>query len=202
MNHTTQIYMIGVGGQGIGLLAEVLAHAGDLAGLEIRAVDTHGLAQRGGSVESFLRVGTRVFSPLVAPHDADLVIALERTEALRGLSQYARRGGRLVWYETTWQPLAVRLGREPLVQTDQIHDLARQMNVTAQPVHIDGLPDPRMQNVAVLATIAGLGWIPGVDVGHFRQALANLVPPKAAVANLDLFDAVSSSVPPSLNPPM
>ncbi|PKN47003.1 MAG: pyruvate ferredoxin oxidoreductase [Deltaproteobacteria bacterium HGW-Deltaproteobacteria-17] len=200
MTHTTQIYMIGVGGQGIGLLSEVLAHAGDLAGLEIRAVDTHGLAQRGGSVESFLRVGTRVFSPLVAPHDADLVIALERTEALRGLVHYARRGGRLVWYETTWQPLAVRLGREPLVETAQILERARALDVTAYPVHVDGLPDPRMQNVAVLATIAGLGWIPGVGVDHFRRALTDLVPPKAAAANLALFDAVSSALPSPVDP--
>jgi indolepyruvate ferredoxin oxidoreductase beta subunit len=191
---TTQIYMIGVGGQGIGLLAEVLARAGDLAGLEIRAVDTHGLAQRGGSVESFLRVGTRVFSPLVAPHDADLVIALERTEALRGLSQYARPGGRLVWYETTWQPLSVRLGLEPLVQIDRIHARARELNVTAAPVQVADLPDPRMQNVAVLATIAGLGWIPGIGLSDYRRALEGLAPPKAARANLDLFDAQAASV--------
>jgi len=194
---TTQVYMIGVGGQGIGLLAEVLAHAGDLAGLDIRAVDTHGLAQRGGSVESFLRVGTHVFSPLVAPHDADLVIALERTEALRGLSQYARTGGRLVWYETTWQPLAVRLGQEPQVESAQILERAAAMKVTARPVHVTDLPDTRMQNVAVLATIAALGWIPGVSVDHFRRALASLVPPKAAQANLDLFEAVISMADPN-----
>jgi indolepyruvate ferredoxin oxidoreductase beta subunit len=198
---TTQIYMIGVGGQGIGLLAEVLAHAGDLAGLEIRAVDTHGLAQRGGSVESFLRVGTRVFSPLVAPHDAALVIALERTEALRALTQYARPGGRLVWYETTWQPLAVRLGREAAVESAQIHETAAKKNVTVRPVHIDHLPDTRMQNVAVLATIAGLGWIPGVAIEHYRRALEDLVPPKAAKANLALFDAQVTSVTPDPKAP-
>jgi len=187
---TTQIYMIGVGGQGIGLLAEVLAHAGDRAGLAIRAVDTHGLAQRGGSVESFLRVGTRVFSPLVAPGEADLVVALERTEALRGLCTYARPGGRLVWYETTWQPLGVRLGREAPVEQADILGRAAALGVDARPVHVPDLPDTRMQNVAVLATIAGLGWIPGIAPSHYREALTALVPPRAAAANLALFDAV------------
>lgn len=197
---TTQIYMIGVGGQGIGLLAEVLAHASDRAGLLVRAVDTHGLAQRGGSVESFLRVGTRVFSPLVAPGEAELVIALERTEALRGLTTYARPGGRLVWYETTWQPLSVRLGREPLVEQAAILERAAALGVTARPVHVPDLPDARMQNVAVLATIAGLGWIPGLTPAHYRGALEALVPPKAAAANLALFDALVVAADPGRTP--
>jgi indolepyruvate ferredoxin oxidoreductase beta subunit len=197
---TTQIYMIGVGGQGIGLLAEVLAHASDRAGLLVRAVDTHGLAQRGGSVESFLRVGTRVFSPLVAPGEADLVIALERTEALRGLTTYARPGGRLVWYETTWQPLSVRLGREPLVERAAILERAAALGVTARPVHVPDLPDARMQNVAVLATLAGLGWVPGLTPEHYRGALEALVPPRAAAANLALFDALVAEVDPGRAP--
>jgi indolepyruvate ferredoxin oxidoreductase beta subunit len=194
--NTTQIYMIGVGGQGIGLLAEVLAHAGDRAGLAIRAVDTHGLAQRGGSVESFLRVGTHVYSPLVAPGEADLVIALERTEALRGLTTYARPGGRLVWYETSWQPLAVRLGRESTVETASILERAASLGVTPRPVHVPDLPDPRMQNVAVLATIAGLGWIPGLEAAHYRGALEALAPSKAVGANLALFDRVLAATGP------
>lgn len=197
---TTQIYMIGVGGQGIGLLSEVLAHAGDRAGLAIRAVDTHGLAQRGGSVESFLRVGARVFSPLVAPGEADLVIALERTEALRGLTTYARRGGRLVWYETAWQPLVVRLGHERPVETDAILERAAALGVTAQPVQVPGLPDPRMQNVAVLATIAVLGGIPGLTPAHYREALEALAPPRAAAANLALFDSIAVATDPGRVP--
>jgi len=57
--------MIGVGGQGIGLLSEVLLRAVDYAGLRVKAVDTHGLAQRGGVVVSNLRMGDNVFSPLI-----------------------------------------------------------------------------------------------------------------------------------------
>ncbi len=60
------IYLCGVGGQGIGLLSEVLLRGGDYAGLKAKAVDTHGLAQRGGIVVSHLRFGSSVFSPMVA----------------------------------------------------------------------------------------------------------------------------------------
>ncbi len=183
----TQVYMIGVGGQGIGLLAEVLAHACDAAGLDLRAVDTHGLAQRGGTVESFLRVGSPVFSPLISPHEADVVIALERTEALRGLVSHARPGGALVYYATTWQPLAVRLGQGASVTDALLQEEAARKNVAVHAVRED-LEDVRMQNVAVLARVAREGLIPGVRPGHVREALERLVPPRAAASNLALFD--------------
>jgi len=183
----SQVYMIGVGGQGIGLLAEVLAAACDAAGLEIRAVDTHGLAQRGGTVESFLRAGKAVFSPLVRPKEADLVIALERTEALRGLSRYARPGGTLVYYRTTWQPLGVRLGqRESVTDADVLRE-AQRLGVTVHAVEED-LPDTRMQNVAVLAAVARGALISGVSAAQIREALSHAVPPKVMAANLELFD--------------
>ena len=79
------IYMSGVGGQGIGLLSEVVIRAADHAGLPVCGVDTHGLAQRGGMVESFVRIGGEVTTPLVRRGAASLVMALERTEAMRAL---------------------------------------------------------------------------------------------------------------------
>jgi hypothetical protein len=61
------IHLCGVGGQGIGLLSEAVLRAYDHAGYPLRAVDTHGLAQRGGIVRSHIRVGEGVFSPLNEP---------------------------------------------------------------------------------------------------------------------------------------
>ena len=78
---TFNIYLSGVGGQGIGLLSELILRAVDHAGQPVKAVDTHGLAQRGGIVVSHIRIGPAVFSPLIRPHQADLVVALERHEA-------------------------------------------------------------------------------------------------------------------------
>ncbi len=185
----TQIYMIGVGGQGIGLLAEVLAFACDAAGLDLRAVDTHGLAQRGGSVESFLRVG-KVHSPLIAPHEADLVIALERTEALRGLLSYAKPGGQLYYYDTSWQPLSVRLGSENTCTDESIQKQADRLGVHIHRIFIPDLPDTRMQNVAVLARLAADEVIPSVKKEHFLEALQSLLPPKVSQGNLDLFERI------------
>ncbi|MDH3576024.1 MAG: 2-oxoacid:acceptor oxidoreductase family protein, partial [Desulfobacteraceae bacterium] len=92
------IYLAGVGGQGIGLLSEILLRGADHAGLKVKGVDTHGLAQRGGVVVSQLRLGSRVYSPLIFQNEADLVVALEHHEALRGTNAALKDGGTLIYY--------------------------------------------------------------------------------------------------------
>ena len=94
------LFICGVGGQGIGLLTEVLSRACLKAGLVVHGCDTHGLAQRGGVVASHLRLGTDLRTPRVPPGQADLVIGLERLEALRGARLYLKPGGVVLFYES------------------------------------------------------------------------------------------------------
>jgi indolepyruvate ferredoxin oxidoreductase, beta subunit len=123
MKAAFNIYMSGVGGQGIGLLAELLARACDYAGLTPRGCDTHGLAQRGGMVTSHLRLGA-AHSALVPEGEADLVLSLERTEALRAADAMLKEGGALVWYDACWQALDVRVGSNPPVRAEQVLEAA------------------------------------------------------------------------------
>ena len=180
-------YLVGVGGQGIGLLAEALVRAADHAGHTVRGVDTHGLAQRGGTVESHLRLGTSAHSPLVSRNQADLVLALERHEALRGAAAYLKRGGTLVYYDAVWQPLAVRLRQEPEATADQVEQLATDNDFTFVRVVLADLADARMQNVALMATLAARGILPDVQPGHYERALADLLAGSTLDANLRLF---------------
>ncbi len=76
------VVVVGVGGQGALTTAGIIARAAMRAGHNVVAAETHGMAQRGGSVEVHVRIGN-VFSPLVPEGDADLMIALEPVEALR-----------------------------------------------------------------------------------------------------------------------
>ena len=186
-NPVFNIYLIGVGGQGIGLLSEVVIRAVDHAGFDVVGVDTHGLAQRGGTVESHIRIGESDISPLVSANSADLVVSLERTEAYRALLAMAGDGSRLVYYDTLWQPLSVRLRQEPAVTPEEIEDAAAKMNVTVYKVRREDLPDPKMQNVVVLAAICRKGWIPGVGKAHYEQAMSDLLPPRLLSANMDVF---------------
>jgi indolepyruvate ferredoxin oxidoreductase beta subunit len=182
------VYMSGVGGQGIGMFSEALVRAADHAGYTVKAVDTHGLAQRGGIVVSQVRIGETVHTPLVSRRSADLVIALERHEAQRALIEMTATGGVLVFYDTVWQPLDVRLGKAPEVETAQVEALCRQLGVECARVFSPDLPDTRMQNIAVLACICRRNLIEKVSADHFRQAMTDLMAGGMLENNLALFD--------------
>lgn len=184
------IYLCGVGGQGIGLLTEVLLRAIDHAGFAAKAVDTHGLAQRGGVVVSHLRYGENVFSPMVPAGKSDLIIALERHEALRGAETMLRQGGTLIYYNTVLQPLGVRLGKDNEVSEDQLEEFCKRGNIQLISVTSDELPDPRMQNIAVLAHINKEKLLPGVDGKHMEKALDDLLSGSVLERNLELFHSV------------
>jgi indolepyruvate ferredoxin oxidoreductase beta subunit len=185
------IYIIGVGGQGVGLLSETLIRAADHAGLAVKGVDTHGLAQRGGMVVSHVRIGAGGHSPLVMAGMAEMVVALERHEALRGMNLYLQDGGTLVYYDTAWQPLNVRLKKEPMVEAAVIAKECLARKIREVRVFQAGLEDPRMQNVAVLAGICRRELVPGMNAGHVEAALNDLLAGPVLEKNLALFRKVS-----------
>lgn len=78
------IVIVGVGGQGLLTILQIIAEAAFSRGYEVRTSELHGLAQRGGSVEVHIRFGREIFAPLVQAQKADLIMALEMQEALRG----------------------------------------------------------------------------------------------------------------------
>lgn len=187
MSERFDIYIAGVGGQGIGLLSEALIRAADAAGLPVRGCDTHGLAQRGGSVSSHVRIGSRCHSALVSEASADLVVALEIHEAVSAGRAYLKEGGTLVWCDASWQPLAVRLGSERPATESDVEEVAALRRGRAFRVSADAAPDPRMQNTAVLAEICRRGLVPGVGMEHARAALSDLMAGPALEANLRLL---------------
>jgi indolepyruvate ferredoxin oxidoreductase, beta subunit len=187
------VYLAGVGGQGIGLLSEMILRSADHAGFRVKGVDTHGLAQRGGKVVSQIRMGRNVFTPLIPAGQADLVVALERHEALRALVQYAKAGGFLIYYDTVWQPLAVRLGESPQVSVAEIQAQCRQSRVGHHQVCEADLEDAHMQNTAVLAHIAKRGLIPGISGRHYLSSMEDLMTADLLARNRALFEKIFDS---------
>ena len=181
------IYLCGVGGQGIGLLAAALAQAADRAGLEVRACDTHGLAQRGGVVSSHIRLGADALTPLVPEGGADLVLALERLEALRGAAQYLKEGGKVIYYDTAYQPVSVRMGKAHYPTAEEVGKDVSGMGGEVSSVAIKNMKDPRMQNSALLGRLASLNIIPGLAAGVIEEVLRETVPPAALEENLEIF---------------
>ena len=183
------IYLAGVGGQGIGLLSEIILRAGDHAGLPVKGVDTHGLAQRGGIVKSQIRMGKDAHAPLIAERNADLVVALERHEALRAMNIALKDRGTLIYYNAVWQPLDVRLGRDPEISVQMLEDAAQAREIKAIQVYDPDLPDARMQNIALLAVIAQGELVPGVRVEDYTRAMDDLMAGRMLATNRNVFDS-------------
>jgi indolepyruvate ferredoxin oxidoreductase, beta subunit len=85
MNKTTTInvFFCGTGGQGVLTASEILGQAALLEGFHVKKSEVHGMAQRGGSVESHLRFGKKVFSPLIPKGQADYLVSFHKEESSR-----------------------------------------------------------------------------------------------------------------------
>ena len=96
MQRTTNVFISGVGGQGILLASEILSDVALAHGLDVKKSEVHGMAQRGGSVVSHVRFGERVYSPVIAEQEADLLVSFEKMEALRWIHYLAPDGNVIV----------------------------------------------------------------------------------------------------------
>ncbi len=103
------IVIAGVGGQGVLMASKVLAESALSSGMDVKQNEVHGMAQRGGSVISFVRIGDQVNSPVVMPGSADLLISFEPLEALRYI-HFLKPGGRLVYNQVSINPSTVASG--------------------------------------------------------------------------------------------
>ena len=89
------IVIVGIGGQGLITITRILAEAALLEGLDVKTSELHGLSQRGGSVETSLRFGPKIYSSLVKEGGAGLIISLELQEALKSCYYASRETGTL-----------------------------------------------------------------------------------------------------------
>ncbi len=93
---TVNVSLVGVGGQGIILTADLLAKTAALSGLDVKKSEIHGMSQRGGSVTSQVRFGSSVASPVIQEGTADVLVSFDQLEALRHASILAEDGKALV----------------------------------------------------------------------------------------------------------
>jgi indolepyruvate ferredoxin oxidoreductase beta subunit len=92
---TINIISVGVGGQGLVLLSNIIGNACAEAKLNIITAETHGLAQRSGSISTHIRIGNDVHSTLIPYGEADVMVAMEAMEALR-YCEYLKDGGTII----------------------------------------------------------------------------------------------------------
>lgn len=113
------ILITGVGGQGVVLASDIIGETALAAGFDVKKTDTLGMAQRGGSVVSHVRLAEKVWSPLIKEGEADLLIAFEKLEAARW-SHYLKPGAIAIINSYEQPPLSVSLGQEKYPSDKQI----------------------------------------------------------------------------------
>jgi indolepyruvate ferredoxin oxidoreductase beta subunit len=195
MKDTYNIMFCGVGGQGLMLLSAILGKAAVDSGLEAMTGEQHGLSQRSGSIYVHFRVGKPI-SPLIPYGKADLVIAMEATEALRYI-EYLMDGGVVIMSNRIMPPPseteAVALDKDKKKYV-KLQDIVEKIHaITNRVIALDSLQlatkagNPRAENSVLVGAACACPDFP-IPVEAVRKALLALVPKKTAEANSAAFD--------------
>ncbi len=192
------ILLAGVGGQGTVLAAKLLASAAASKGWKVRTAETIGMAQRGGSVTSHVRMGCQgeaVFAPLLTPGTADLIVAFEPAEAARALP-YLAPDGLLVTASSALQPVTAALSAQPYTAIAVLDDvraaLASQapeaafLVVEEAPI-LEKVGASRALNVVLLASALAQGRVP-ISIEELKEAVSACVKPRFVAMNLEAID--------------
>lgn len=179
--------LVGVGGQGTLLASDILAELGVRLGFDSKKAEIHGMAQRGGSVTSFVRWDKQVFSPIIAKGEVDILVAFEKLEALRYLDQL-KPGGMLLVNTQVIEPITVKAGDS--LYPPQADMQAAFEKAASRVCWVDGLKlaeqagNSKAANVAILGALSALLDTPAED---WLEAVEAHVPPKAMEVNRTAF---------------
>ncbi len=184
MKPSFDILIVGIGGQGTVLASNVIGEACIIENRSVRSAETHGMAQRGGSVESHIRVDGK-FGSLITPGTADLLIAFDLLEALR-YRHYLPEGGRLVVNRHLVVPTSVY--QQELAVPDEESILAALSALDVTCIDAAGLAEEAgsslSQNIVMLG--AASGDIP-LRPETLEEAMRRCVPPKTVAVNAKAF---------------
>jgi indolepyruvate ferredoxin oxidoreductase beta subunit len=186
MSGSYDILIVGIGGQGTILASNILGEACLIEGRHVKGAETHGMAQRGGSVESHIRIDG-LFGPLIPPGQADLLISFDLLEALR-YSHYVKRGGKMVVNRHLVLPTSVFMQNLPSPTQDEIIEALKKHTLCM--IDADKMADeagsPLSQNVVMLGAAS-----PSIPLRpeSLIDAVKRLVPKKTVDINVRAFES-------------
>ncbi len=182
---TLNIVLVGVGGQGILLAAEVMSEVFRREGLDVKKSEIHGMAQRGGVVSSHVRVGKKVYSPIIEDGDADIMLSFEIMEALRW-EYFLKPGGVLVSSNMQMVPPICNSGEVvyPADVENQLADQRPDSRVLDIVAALKQVGNPKVTNVIMLGVLSTMMEIPEQT---WLDVIREAVPPKVVDVNIDAF---------------
>jgi indolepyruvate ferredoxin oxidoreductase, beta subunit len=183
---TTNVIVVGTGGQGVVLASEILSDVAMLCGLDAKKSEIHGMSQRGGIVTSHVRFSEQVASPLIMEGEANILLSFELAEAVRWL-HFLHPEGRVITSLQRIVPPAVfaGMGTYPVNAVDILKERSK------DPILVDALPlaqslgNPQLVNTILLGITSNLLNLP---IDQWKTVIANRVPPKFKELNLVAFD--------------
>jgi indolepyruvate ferredoxin oxidoreductase beta subunit len=185
-NKVQNIYLVGVGGQGILLASEILAEVLMLSGHDVKKAEVHGMAQRGGSVVSHVRYGKKVYSPIIPEGEGDVLFGFELLETYRYLP-LLRKNGKVVVNNMKIYPPGVNLGKETYPD-DIPGKIAKAFPRT---IIVDGIEKAEAagSDRAINTVLLGaLSLQLDIDTDLWELAIRNMVPENLLDVNLKAFE--------------
>lgn len=184
----------GVGGQGVVVLSDIYCEAAMLDGFDVAKAEIHGMAQRGGSIVAYARIGDKVESPLIETGKADVLVGFEILETARALPML-KRGGNVIVNMKYIPPSCSNSAIKPK-KTDELLQLLREK---AKVHEVDGvgiaekLRNLLVVNTVLLGALSALPEVP-VKVASFEQAIAGRIKEKYVPLNIKAFQLGRESV--------
>ena len=184
------IIICGVGGKGVVLVSELLGNASVRSGVPVKGSEVLGMAQRGGSVFSNLRLGGDIIAPMTPEGKCDVLIAVEPSEALRNI-QYLAKNSVVVLNTTTIMPYTVYLGqsgypnREDIIQ--QLHKVTDRIITLDASSLAKQAGSLQAANVVMLGALFGTGLMPVKDETA-KEAILARFKGKVGEINIKAFD--------------
>ena len=178
------IMVVGVGGQGTLLTSRIIGKTAMACGFDVKLSEVHGMAQRGGSVVTFVRFGENVSEPVVEEGDADILIAFERLEALR-YAHFLKKDGVIIVNDQRIDPMTVISGAQQYPE-NIIEDLKKEHTVYSfDAVKVsETLGNSKVLNIVILGLAAK--YI-GFNEKDWLNVIEKTVPPKTVDINKKAF---------------
>jgi indolepyruvate ferredoxin oxidoreductase beta subunit len=181
---------VGVGGQGVILSIQILSWAAMKEGYQVRTAETHGMAQRGGSVASYLRFGSKIEGPLIPRGKTDVILAFEASEAVRNFNYAGPQTHFLINEKIIIPPMIHQQGLEYPTMS-QIHKFLSDVSKNIHFIPADNLAlkagNQRAMNVVMLGVLVGMNLLP-IKMEIIFNSIMNFIPKKTQNINKIAFE--------------
>ena len=187
MNNTKGIMIVGVGGQGTLLASRILGSVLIGQGYDVKMSEVHGMSQRGGSVTTHVRFGSKVSSPIVPVGEADVLVAFEKVEAVRWLN-YLKKDGTLVVNDFEIYSLPVLTGAAvyPDGIIEKLMAEVPKLKVLNAGAMAEEIGNIKAQNVVLLGALVKAMGLESLD---WESVIEELVPARLLELNIAAFKA-------------